>query len=136
MYVSTVLIIAKQQKKPGVEQQKIGNYATVELFTPSKKKVLCFILSQPIQSLKGKSQIFSHMCFLDCVLIHKIMCIYMTPEQKWNYLRAKMKLKKDRKRKKKNKRFVAYWESYSTYNIQLYKNVLMEHSTMCNEYMQ
>lgn len=29
------------------------------------------------------------------------MCIYMTPEQKWNYLRAKMKLKKDRKRKKK-----------------------------------
>lgn len=136
MYVSTVLIIAKQQKKPGVEQQKIGNYATVELFTPSKKKVLCFILSQPIQSLKGKSQIFSHMCFLDCVLIHKIMCIYMTPEQKWNYLRAKMKLKKDRKRKKKNKRFVAYWESYSTYNIQLYKNVLMKHSTMCNEYMQ
>lgn len=59
----------------------------------------------------------------------------MTPEQKWNYLRAKMKLKKDSKRKK-NKRFVAYWESYSTYNIQLYKNVLMEHSTMCNEYMQ
>lgn len=58
----------------------------------------------------------------------------MTPEQKWNYLRAKMKLKKDRKRKKK--KFVAYWESYSTYNIQLYKNVLMEHSTMCNEYMQ
>lgn len=60
----------------------------------------------------------------------------MTPEQKWNYLRAKMKLKKDRKRKKKTKRFVAYWESYFTYNIQLYKNVLMEHSTMCNEYMQ
>lgn len=25
----------------------------------------------------------------------------MTPEQKWNYLRAKMKLKKDRKKKKK-----------------------------------
>lgn len=27
----------------------------------------------------------------------------MTPEQKWNYLRAKMKLKKDSKRKKKTR---------------------------------
>lgn len=49
--------------------------------------------------------------------------------------RGKNEVKK-RQEEKKKKRFVAYWESYSTYNIQLYKNVLMEHSTMCNEYMQ
>lgn len=50
--------------------------------------------------------------------------------------KGKNEVKKRQEEKKKYKRFVAYWESYSTYNIQLYKNVLMEHSTMCNEYMQ